>query len=268
MLAGLMPPSGPQIWNKDLSWQPFPWVSSGEQVDQLLLSTNCQRIQEATEEVEQDKEHVEYNKKHLELYKYLSDHTGENVRSPEEVFDIFGTLTAEKDYGLDLPEWTKSVFPEKMGELSAKRFIVNTYTNELRRLSGGRLLKKILESSKSKIETKKDHPKLIAYSGHDSTVVNVLRALGVWEEQVPSYNIMAMFELFAPGDGEKDWSMKVLLKNSTEEEPKELKISRCSTKCPFKDFIRLTSEVIPHDLEMECKTLFSDYKPARPPSGP
>lgn len=37
----------------------------------------------------------EYNKKHNELYGYLSEHTGVKVRNPADVFDIFGTLTAE-----------------------------------------------------------------------------------------------------------------------------------------------------------------------------
>lgn len=37
--------------------------------------------------------------------------------------------------------------------------------------------------------------KLYVYAGHDSTVVNLLSALNVWEKQIPVYNILAIMEL-------------------------------------------------------------------------
>lgn len=33
------------------------------------------------------------------------------------------------------------------------------------------------------------------YAGHDSTVANFLMALKVWDQQIPTYNIMALVEL-------------------------------------------------------------------------
>lgn len=36
---------------------------------------------------------------------------------------------------------------------------------------------------------------LYAYAGHDSTVSNLLIALDVWDEQIPTYNMLALLEL-------------------------------------------------------------------------
>lgn len=55
-------------------------------------------------------------------------------------------------------------------------------------------MNQILEDSKQKI-AKRSAVQLYAYAGHDSTVSNILLALGVWDQQVPTYNMLALFEL-------------------------------------------------------------------------
>lgn len=58
----------------------------------------------------------------------------------------------------------------------------------------GPMLKKILEESIKKADGK-SKKKFLAYAGHDSTVSNLGMALGVWEPQIPVYNIMFILEV-------------------------------------------------------------------------
>lgn len=58
----------------------------------------------------------------------------------------------------------------------------------------GPLLKKILDDSEKKI-AERSARQLYAYAGHDSTVSNLLSALGVWDQQIPTYNTLALIEL-------------------------------------------------------------------------
>lgn len=64
----------------------------------------------------------------------------------------------------------------------------------------GPLLKKILDDSGDTITRRSTH-QLYAYAGHDSTVSNLLLALGVWDEQIPTYNVLTLIELHERTDG-------------------------------------------------------------------
>lgn len=53
--------------------------------------------------------------KFANLMKQLSIYTGKNITTLMDIFLLYGTLTAQSAYGLCLPEWTHSIFPN--GEL-------------------------------------------------------------------------------------------------------------------------------------------------------
>lgn len=61
----------------------------------------------------------------------------------------------------------------------------------------GVLLKKFLSDWTSKAEgtIKPTSRKAFLYGGHDATIVNILRALKVWDKQFPTYAITILFEL-------------------------------------------------------------------------
>lgn len=65
----------------------------------------------------------------------------------------------------------------------------------------GPLLKRILEDSKEKVSGRTE-VQMYAYAGHDSTVSNLLLALGVWDQQIPTYNILTLFELHEATSGQ------------------------------------------------------------------
>lgn len=111
--------------------------------------------------------------------------------------------------------------------------MLNAYNNEMQKLKGGLnilskclqnyfnfergyfnffsgpLLKKILEDSKKKINKQSTY-QLHAYAGHDSTISNLLMALGVWDQQIPVYNILTLIELHESKKGK--FYFKVIIK--------------------------------------------------------
>lgn len=58
----------------------------------------------------------------------------------------------------------------------------------------GYLLNKILQDFHRKVNHLNDH-KMFVYVGHDSTIANLLIALGIWDSQVPDYNAQISMEL-------------------------------------------------------------------------
>ncbi|CAH1398948.1 unnamed protein product [Nezara viridula] len=256
VLAGMFPPRDEQIWNKDLLWQPIPTSHQKLAEDKLLLVRGCPRYSEAVAEVKAN-QLAETIAKQKDLYDYLFEHSGKTVTDPDGVMDIYSTLKAEEEFGLKLPTWTNEVYPNEMANVTAFSFILNSYTDELKRLKGGPLLKKILNDSKNKINDNLHERKLYLYAGHDSTVANVLQALKVWDPQIPKYNILALIELHKIHD---DYKLKIFLKNSTHE-PYLLTIPGCEEVCPMDKVLSLTAAVIPDNIDEECNAKKIDYKP-------
>lgn len=141
----------------------------------------------------------------------------------------------------------------------------------------GPLLRKILEDSKDKVTRRSTH-QLYAYAGHDSTVANLLIALGVWDQQIPTYDMLALIELHETA-GEQFYFkvsiftdfvfffysrtiwftiflfIQVYLRNESSTEPYRLQIPNCKDdSCTLEHVSKLTANVRPSDLAKECMT--------------
>lgn len=265
--AGLFPPKGYQKWHKGLDWQPIPVHYEPYNDDKLLLvRIPCPRYYEALEEVMKLPEVDSYLRTLHDIYKFLSEETGLNISTPDDVQSLYSTMFAETVFNLTLPEWAYEVYPDKLALVTAYSFVLNSYNDELKRLKGGPLLKKILDDSLAKANSSQSHKdiKMYSYSGHDSTVANLLMALNVWDEQVPGYNILALLELHEING---IYGFKVFLRNSTYTEPYELTIPSCEEFCPLNKVVELTKNVLPTNLKAECQSHNPNYIPP-PPPGP
>lgn len=264
--AGLFPPKGYQKWKEDLDWQPIPVHYEPYDDDKLLLiRIPCPRYYEALEEVKKLPEVESYLTSLHDTYKFLTEKSGMNITTPDDVQSLYSTMLAETLYNLTLPEWAYEVYPDKLVLITAYSFLLNGYNDELKRLKGGPLLKKILHDSLAKANNSQSHKdiKMYSYSGHDSTISNLLLALKVWDEQVPDYNILALIELHEI-DGV--YGFKVFLRNSTHVEPYELTIPGCEQFCALNKAVELTKNVVPSDLKTECQSHDPNYTPPPPPS--
>ncbi|KAK7867403.1 hypothetical protein R5R35_003832 [Gryllus longicercus] len=266
-LAGLWPPQGDQRWNPSLNWQPIPVHSVPVPEDHLLLGYSpCPGYYEKRDAVlasDEVKSQLEALNATI-LYEVLTNITGLQIANPDDLQSLYSTLTAEQQFGLTLPEWSLEYYPEKLETITALSFEYNAYTKELQKIKGGPLLKKIVEDAKEKINGTLER-KFFMYAGHDSTIVNLLMSLGVWDTQVPGYGILTLVELHQEKEN-GNYGIKVFLRNSTEEDPYALEIPGCGHYCPFPKFEELTMETITLNWDELCQINDPNYVP--PSSSP
>lgn len=269
VLAGLYRPRNTALdWNRNLNWLPIPVFSQPLEEDSLLLvRTPCPRYYEARDDVYKLPEIASLHEKYKDMMKELSDHTGKHIENAEDVADVYTTLLAEKEFGLKLPDWTKDYFPKKMQELTDISYVINVYTEEMQRIKGGPFLKKMINEmvQKSNSTLKPADRKLFIYTGHDSTVVNILAALKVWPNEFPNYAIQAYFELHKSSEGE--YYVEIYMRNAVKGEPVPLTLPGCEFKCPLDKFIEVTKSAVPENWDELCKAKDTSYTEP-PPSGP
>lgn len=87
--------------------------------------------------------------------------------------------------GLKQPKWVESLYPEKLIEMSITEYELQCYTKELKRLSCGKLLEKILHDSLDKIH-QRSRRKIHIYSAHEVNCAHVLIVLGVFFRNFPN----------------------------------------------------------------------------------
>lgn len=234
----------------------------------LLVRKGCPRYHEAVEEVLQSAEVQQVLAENAELLANLTKYTGMPIKTPDDVQSIYGTLKAETEFGLKLPEWTKEYFPHRMENLTELSYIYNINTTELKQIKAGPFLKKLsteFEAKRSGTLKPKDL-KISLYTGHDSTLVNILAALGVWEQQQPVYGIMGLFELLRDKKT-NEVGVQMYLRNSATSGAIPLTIPGCEHFCPLDQFLEVTKKYTPDDRETLCKVKNDAYV-TPPPSGP
>lgn len=78
--------------------------------------------------------------------------------------------------------------------MNDKSYLYSVYNSELKRLKAGFFLNKTIAEWHRKKRNELTE-KFFLYSGHDTTVTNVLSGFNVWEQQFPDYGVMLMLEL-------------------------------------------------------------------------
>ncbi|RZB39644.1 His Phos 2 domain containing protein, partial [Asbolus verrucosus] len=139
VLAGLFPPVKEQIWETGLNWQPIPYSALPRKQDKLLLGIYCPKFNNLYYDLITSPKMSKEFEQHTEIFHYLSKNSGMEVKTYWDVFFIYMCLKTEKDYGLELPEWTNKVFPKPMEDLSIKSYGLLTATTELKRLASGKM---------------------------------------------------------------------------------------------------------------------------------
>jgi lysosomal acid phosphatase len=79
-----------------------------------------------------------YNEEHADLYRYISEQSGNSIHDAESLASLYNILFIEDLYNLTLPNWTKSVYPEKMKSVSSYSFTIPAKTELLQRLKIGK----------------------------------------------------------------------------------------------------------------------------------
>lgn len=263
----LWPPNDKQKFNWELNWQPVVSNYWTRQNDNLLIIWNaCPKLTQERMNLETSDELKEKNEENQKLYRELTESSGKNISSPGDVGDIYGTLKSEDAMGIKLPDWTKNYYPDKLTDLSAYSLEMNVGNDILKRLAGGPFIKKavIKMQDKANGNLKPKKRKMFAYIAHDSTIINVLVSMGVWDGQLPDFSAMIIIELHEING---DWNVQVFERKAVDKPIKSLTIPGCTRECPLEKFAELMKPVMPDNYSAECKVSDPHYDiPAAPPA--
>jgi len=261
-LAGMFPPAGAQVWDKEIPWQPIPVHTLPQDQDYLLSShAKCPRFEELQQEIQEGEWMKDLYKQNEALFKYVSRNVGQEIVDIVKLDYIYDTLLIENATGLKLPPWTQQVFPgdgtfKKLRDLS---FTVDTLTEELKRLKGGPWLKEIIAHSDAIARNdNNDHVKLYIYSAHDTTVAPMLHTMGIFNGVAPPYASMIMVEMMEVQN--QGLMIQVLYHNESGHDPYVMTIPGCQPLCPLDKFKHLTSRYIPDNILDECGLSVGDSK--------
>ncbi|XP_050526684.1 prostatic acid phosphatase-like isoform X2 [Daktulosphaira vitifoliae] len=256
-LAGLYPPQKDQIWNGEIGhvWQPIPIHSLSPMEDKILtFGDNCPRYIEEFHKLMNSSEIQNYHKNHTELYNYVKEHSGLEMKNP--IYDLqflYDVLLVETEYNYTLPNWTESVYPDKLQEVAELSFKLQTYTPLLKKLNYGMLIKEIVNHMELKSNnTLIPDRKLWVYSAHDTIIAGILNTLNVYDGKLPAYASTVLFELRKMKNS-KTFVVTVSYKNSSNHEPYLLQIPGCdSVACELSQFSKAVSPYTSINWYKEC----------------
>ncbi|XP_044538289.1 lysosomal acid phosphatase isoform X3 [Gracilinanus agilis] len=163
----------------------------------------------------------------------------------------------KQTHGLPLPSWASPQTMQRLRQLKdlSFRFLFGMYRpTEKARLQGGVLLAQIRKNL-TWAASASQHSKLLVYSAHDTTLVALQMALGIYNGEQAPYASCHMFELYQEDDG--NFSVEMYFRNDSTQAPWPLALPGCSQRCPLPDFLHLTLPVVPENWEQECQVLSS-----------
>ncbi|XP_060531079.1 venom acid phosphatase Acph-1-like [Cylas formicarius] len=243
VLAGLFPPNEEDMFEYGIQWQPVPFNYLPKDQDKILLGVLCPRYLALYDEVSQSPEMLKEFGKYRDVFRYISENTGLNVRKFFDVYNLYFGLSTEEEWGFDLPQWTKTVWPTTITSLAIKEYFVSMATLEMRQMATGYFLNKLIEDTKRKIiSSNLPGKKMFLYSAHESNLAELLMALNVFTPHVPNYGAWISIEVHFINN---IYGVKVFYENHEEQGPRSLSLPNCGTFCPLDKFIQATAHLIP-----------------------
>lgn len=111
-------------------------------------------------------------------------------------------LLIQKENNLTLPAWADSVFPDKLRVIAERGLTVRTQTTYMKLVRGGPLVSRIFDQMLHKQNRKAPNKSIYIYSGHDATLMSVMRLLNLTNQTTrkPDYGATLAFELHCPTD--------------------------------------------------------------------
>ncbi|XP_046327992.2 prostatic acid phosphatase-like [Haliotis rufescens] len=255
-LAGLYPPSGDQVWNNNIPWQPIPVHTRPEPGDNMLaMEKPCKKydqLQTVNFASNRVKQLVAGN---MDFVRFLSSKSGYKPFTVQHVLPVADTLHCEKTHNITWPAWVNQPVYTKLRELQQIGYDL-LFSDNVGRLKGGPLLKKWIELAHLKVAYKSYSSKMNMFSAHDSTVVAILSALKLYNNLIPPYTSTVFMELHETGAGVFHVELYYRNVSSTDPnddtQPHQLTIPGCTSQCPLAKFVSLTKDMVPTDWDAEC----------------
>ncbi|XP_063798490.1 testicular acid phosphatase homolog isoform X2 [Pseudophryne corroboree] len=264
-LAGFYPPNGTQLWNPDIPWQPIPVHTVPVSQDRLLKfpSKDCPQYDELIRKTTQMPDYQNRVNSWKDFTERIANYTGYSAERiiPHQVWKVYDTLFCQSSHNLSLPAWATPDVLRTLQEMTA--FSIETHMGRYRpkekaRLTGGILVGAVIQNFTDAI--RKTSPlKMVMYSAHDSTILALQGALGIYNRVHPPYAACHMFEFYKESDG--TYSVGMYYRNESNNEPYELLLPGCPSPCPWPVFTKLLAPIIPEDWRKECQLQEQQQQP-------
>lgn len=164
-----------------------------------------------------------------------------------------------------------------MYNVTLLQYDLSSWGNTLTKMYGGPLLHDIFQDYKKFINNSsigKPLPKITLYSGSESNICSILKALGLWTPHIPDFGAAMMFELHL-NNSTNEFGVQVsiirILRNAIvtlisnkifyqqifhhlgkSGVTVPLTLPGCAQICPIKNFTSLLAHVVPNDVDEIC----------------
>lgn len=209
VLAGMLPPSYNDLWDKYIQWQP-----AATYVDELLTCEDCIQRNYVYKISEQDKG----------FYHKVTHNTGIKVTKPSSILNIYECLEIEKQNDIYTPEWTRDVF-DLMKTEAAKAF---DYSHENVKNKVGKILEILSMFNETNITDK-----INLYSTHGSIIGGLLKALEVKIKEPPNFMSTVIIEFRRTKDGHHH--AQLWYKLASNQPLIRTMFENCGTRCPIEE---------------------------------
>jgi len=191
----------------------------------VIAKNECLRYFEALKCVYSSPFAAQVNSNNSKLLKLLTEKSGQPVRNFAEAEFLYNILILQKKLELQLPDWASEEVLEQMKQLAITSLAAFTQTSFMRKIRGGinnklfceafflipfNILGPLLEQILHKLVEKQagsSNLKLFVVSGHDLTLVSLLRTLGFTESAwKPDFSASLIIELHKIG---QDYQVQV-----------------------------------------------------------
>ncbi|XP_012261659.2 venom acid phosphatase Acph-1-like [Athalia rosae] len=252
VLNGIFPPVPSQQWKDGVDWQPFSTKYNRANNDVLMQPHICRKTIAAYNRFRNSTEYDKLLTELSDLVAYIKRMTGKVFTDIAQLSLVANTIAMRYAQGSKFPEWIDTNYlSHRLMDATSSFFQVRNGNDELRRLHGGALLRKIIDDFlKYRNGTLDKARKLYLYSGHDVNIVDILGVLGLWQRHTPQFSSSIIIELLEKNE---QYFVKVIYYLGIPAKFTELQIPGCAKLCPLDELIIRRKKFIATNDDLTCE---------------
>uniref|UniRef100_A0A914D1R7 ceramidase n=1 Tax=Acrobeloides nanus TaxID=290746 RepID=A0A914D1R7_9BILA len=257
-----------QLWNQGATWQPFPiHADSPEEKDPLLKPTSfdCPIYDKLfTNDTESYVNKLKQT--YAMLFKFLGNVTGYGSSITFDNLLTLSSINREIAQNMTQPAWVSKVWPEYdfkttlqlINEISNENRVREFNLRKLYYLRGGYILGDWLKRAKDVVSGNQKEPsKMVLYSAHEGTLLSLMYALQINDNQPIPYAATIVMEIWKNDDGEYEIELFYIRNQNLI----SVSIPGCEKICPFQKLYNLRKKDAifdEHVLYRECGLTYCD----------
>lgn len=254
VLSGLFPSSFPEPLTEPINRTDiYEYPDHAKDYELRHPKLYCPVYVKELQKIIESKEHVSRLSKYRDTFKVLRNRCGMPTNSLVDALYAFQSASSAIYANLSLPNWASDVY-DSLREMAILRLSTENYNTKLKRLSGGRMFRPVLENmiKKSQNLLLPSERKMFLYSAHDINVANTLAVLDIFKPHFPHYNSAVMIELHREPD--ERYIVKVYYLRDTDNDPEELLLEHCGTICELQQLKNIMQPLLPINYTRECES--------------